>query len=179
MSITHYDVTLLKIICPFTSLCSSLTLTADLTCSTIFKYTGGRLNEQQWLYTGCESIGHACAGEEGSAESGRGWQASNEVRNVMYDCSKGQVREGDVILLAAALGNEVLSRFLFPCVPESMNHGRCGVTYTLPIYDFELRKMRDFLKLYGSELWRVSDQGGRYEGGIDVWRERCVLLYHL
>lgn len=161
----------LQIIWPFTSLCSSLTLTAVLTCSTIFKYTDGRLNEQQWLYTGYESIGHACAGEEGSAEFGRGWQPGNEVRNVMYDCSKGQVREEDVILSAAALGIEVLSRFLFPCVPESMNHGGCAVTYALPIYDFcELAKMRDFLKLYGSELWRVSDQGGRYDGGIDVWR---------
>lgn len=106
----------LKIICPFTCVRFSLTLTADLTHSTIFKHTGGGVNEQQWLCTGCESMGHACAGDEGSTQPGRGWQPSNEVWNVMYDCITGQVREGDVILSAAALGIEVLSRFLFPSV---------------------------------------------------------------
>lgn len=87
----------LKIICLFTCVRFSLTLTADLTHSTIFKHTGGGVNEQRWLCTGCESIGHACAGDEGSAQPGRGWQPSNEAWNVMYDCITGQVREGDVI----------------------------------------------------------------------------------
>lgn len=141
----------LKIICPFTSVCSSLTLTADLTRSTIFTFVGSRLNEQRWLCTGCESIGHACAGEVGSAVFRRGWHPSNEVRNVMYDCIKGQVREGDMILSAAALGIEVLSRFVLPCVPQSMNHGACAVTYRANLPLGKVGKMRDFLKLYGPE----------------------------
>ncbi len=74
---------------------------------------------------GCESIGRGCAGEEGSAQSGRDWKPSNELWNVMYDCITGQV-----ILSAAALAIEVLSWFLSPCVPRSMNHRGCAVTYT-------------------------------------------------
>lgn len=64
----------------------------------------------------------------------------------MYDCITGQVREGDVLW-----GLRSCSRFLFPSVPQSMNHRRCAVTYTLPMCDFcEVGK--DFLKLYGSDL---------------------------
>lgn len=81
----------------------------------------------------------------------RGWHRSNEVRNVMYDCIKGQVREEDMILSAAALGIEVLSRFVLPCVPQSMNQGACAVTYRANLPLGKVGKMRDFLKLYGPE----------------------------
>ncbi len=77
---------------------------------------------------GCESIGRGCAWGRRICTVWEGLETSNELWNVMYDCITGQV-----ILSAAALAIEVLSWVLSPCVPRSMNHRGCAVTYTLPM----------------------------------------------